>query len=315
MLIPILGEGSLRKDIVARRVSAPMPWRSLGHLTATWSAYVALAWFTVGHTGVTRLVAWAAMGFLLLGNGAVVHETLHGHLFPVAWANRLIGTIAGTSVGLPWSTYRAYHLAHHQSACTEDDPEGLPYLLPTRWTYALIPIGGPMFAGQFVWWTVRTLVGSPPAFVRSQRQRRDVAIDGLIGIAFYAMAIAVGIADLSLLVSVWLVPWLFAVVVLEPMVLIPEHYGASTDLAAFTLRTTRTVQSNRLLTWIYWSNNFHSAHHIAPGVVPQHLRAVSDEVISPRLTSEWKSSGYLAFHSGLFRTLPWRSGRPEDPAA
>ncbi len=313
MFAPILGESSLRRDIAARRLGTPMPWRSLGHVVAAWLAYGVLAWFSVGHGGVALIGAWVAMGFVLLGNGAIVHETLHGHLFPAAWANRAVGTIAGTSVGLPWSTYRAYHLAHHQAACTEDDPEGLPYVFATRWTYALIPIGGPMFAGQFVWWTVRTLVGSPPPFVRSSRQRRNAAIDGSIGIVFYGVAIAVGVADPGLLARVWLVPWLFAIVVLEPMVLIPEHYGAPTDLAPFALRTTRTVQSNRLLTWLYWSNNFHTAHHIAPGVVPQHLRAVSDELISPRLSDEWKSSGYLAFHSGLFRRLPWRSSRQEDP--
>jgi fatty acid desaturase len=299
----------MRREISALRVTTPQPWRSAGHLALAWAIYAGAAlWIVSGRPDTwVRIGLWIAMGFLILGNGAVVHETLHGHLFNQSWLNRAVGVVAGTTVGLPWSTYRYYHLGHHQASCTPEDPEGLPYRFSTRWYYALIPVGGPLFALQFVWWTVRTIAGSPPPFVRSPRQRRDVIIDGLTGIAFYAAMLVVGLHDPRLVIEVWLVPWLFAVVVLEPMVLIPEHYGASVDDADFTLRTTRTVQSNRVVTWLYWGNNFHTAHHLAPGVVPQHIRLVSDTVVAPRLDAEWKATGYLAFHRRLIGHLPWRA--------
>jgi fatty acid desaturase len=243
-----------------------------------------------------------------------VHETLHGHLFPAAWANRLVGNVAGASVGLPWSTYRAYHLGHHQASCTPADPEGAPYRFTTKWYYAAIPVGGPLFAVQFVWWTLRAVVGTPPPFIRSARQRRDAVLDGLLSIAFYTGMIAIGVHDFRLLASIWLVPWVFAIVVLEPMVLIPEHYGASMDDADSTLRTTRTVASNRLLMWFYWNNNFHAAHHLAPGVVSQHIRRVSDTLVAPRATQEWRATGYMAFHSHLIGRLPWRARSRERPS-
>ena len=38
-------------------------------------------------------------------------------------------------------------------------PEGAPYLFRSRAYYLLIPVGGPLFALQFVWWTLATLAG------------------------------------------------------------------------------------------------------------------------------------------------------------
>lgn len=305
-----IDEGALHRDIVGRRCTTPMSWRSAGHVAVQWGAYAAAAAVALlADRPAVSVAAWAAMAFVILANGAIVHETLHGHLFGPAWANRLVGTIAGTWVGLPWGTYRAYHLGHHQASCTPDDPEGPPYRFTSRAYYLVMPAGGPLFALTFVWWTIRTAFGSPPSFIRSPRQRRDVVIDGSISILFYAAIIALGVYDFGLLLTVWLVPWLFAVAVLEPMVLVPEHYGASMDDAASSLATTRTVRSSRLLSWIYWGNNFHTAHHVAPGVVPQHMRAVSTEMVEPLLTDEWRSSGYLAFHASVWQGLPWRRER------
>jgi fatty acid desaturase len=304
--IPLVDEAALRRAIADRRLTSPRPWRSLGHLLVSWGSYALAATAAVmADRWSVTLAAWMWMAFVILGNGAVVHETLHGHLFPRPWANRLVGTVAGAWVGLPWSTYRAYHLGHHQASCTPADPEGPPYLFTSRWYYAAMPAGGPAFAVTFVWWTVRTIAGSPPPFVRSARQRRDVVIDGMTSVAFYVAMIALGVHDPRLLATVWLVPWLFAVAVLEPLVLVPEHYGASMDDAEFSLATTRTVRSNRLLTWIYWGNNFHTAHHVAPGVVPQHIAAVSTELVEPHLGEEWHATGYLAFHARIWRQLPW----------
>lgn len=305
---PSVDEATLRREIADRRVTTPHSWGSAVHLALSWGAYAAAAALALvaTHPAVT-VAAWLCMSFVILGNGAVVHETLHGHLFRSARANRLVGNVAGAWVGLPWSGYRAYHLGHHQASCTADDPEGPPYRFTSKWYYVAMPIGGPLFALTFVWWTVRTIVGMPPPFVRSARQRRDITIDGLLSIAFYGGAVALGVHDLRLLATVWLVPWLFAIVVLEPLVLVPEHYGASMADAEFALSTTRTVRSNRLLTWIYWGNNFHTAHHVAPGVVPQHIQQISDDLVAPWLEPTWRSSGYLAFHWRLWRQLPWRA--------
>jgi fatty acid desaturase len=287
-------------------VSTPRAVASAAHLAVAWSLYAALGMLALRSSSMwVRLPSWFVMAWILVGNGATVHETLHGHLFRSRRANRVAGVVAGASVGLPFSVYRSYHLGHHQYSCTADDPEGPPYRFTSKLYYLLIPIGGPLFAVQFVWWTLQSLAGRPPVFVRSDRQRRAVVVDGLLGIAFYAAMATLGMYDVGLLVSLWLAPWLMAVVLLEPFVLIPEHYGALEADAASALRTTRTVRSNPLVSWVYWCNNLHTAHHIAPGVVPQEIAAVSSELVEPCLADEWRATGYLAFHWRLLRQLPW----------
>ncbi|MGB8859486.1 MAG: fatty acid desaturase, partial [Ilumatobacteraceae bacterium] len=236
-------------------------------------------------------------------------------LFTSRRANRIVGFIAGASAGVPFSVYRSYHLGHHQYSCTPDDPEGTPYRFTSKLQFLLVPAGGPIFAGQFVWWTMQSMVGRPPRFVRSDRQRRAAVLDGLLCIAFYFAMVLLGLHSFDMLLALWLAPWLVALVVLEPFVLIPEHYGANSANAESAMLTTRTVRSNPLVTWVYWHNNLHTAHHVAPGAVPQRIGAMSAKLIEPNLTAEWCSSGYLAFYWGVIKRLPWLRGGRHAAAA
>lgn len=303
--VAVRDEAAARRRIAELKWSTPQGVRSAGHFLVAWSAFAAGALVTLHvHSWAVRLPVWFVMGWLLLGNGAAVHETLHGHLFAHTWVNRAVGLLAGVSVGLPWSAYRAYHLGHHQHACTADDPEGAPYRFTSRLYYLLLPIGGPLFALQFVWWTLGCAVGRAPVWVRSDKQRRMAALDGLLGLAFYGAMVWLGVTHFDVLLCVWLAPWLVTVALLEPFVLVPEHYGADEANAASALRTTRTVRSNPLVTWLYWGNNMHTAHHLHGGAVPQQIRRVTDEYVLPTIADEWVASGYLSFHWRTFRSLP-----------
>lgn len=301
-----LDEAAARRQIADLDLTTPQGVRSAAHLLVAWGLYAGGVLLTLHvHSLAVRLPVWFAMGWLLLGNGALVHETLHGHTFAAKWANRAVGVVCGLSVGMPFSGYRAYHLGHHQHSCTANDPEGAPYLFSSRLYYALLPLGGPLFALQFVGWTLQCAIGRPPVWVRSARQRRAATIDGLASLAFYGAMVWLGLTHLDVLLCVWLAPWLVTVVLLEPFVLVPEHYGAREADAASALRTTRTVRSNRLVTWLYWGNNMHTAHHLHGGAVPQHIRRVTDEFVAPAIDREWIDSGYLAFHWRTFVGLPW----------
>lgn len=303
---PSLDEAVARRRIGEMQLTTPHDVRSAVHVVVAWSLYAGGVVLTLQVEALAvRLPVWFLMGWLLLGNGALVHETLHGHTFRAKWANRAVGLVAGLSVGLPFSAYRAYHLGHHQHSCTADDPEGAPYRFTSRAYYLLLPIGGPLFALQFVWWTLASAVGRAPRWVRSARQRRALVIDGALGIVFYAGMVWLGFVNLQLLWCVWLAPWLFTVVLLEPFVLVPEHYGAEEEHAASALRSTRTVWSNRVVSWVYWGNNFHTAHHLHGGAVPQQVRRVTSEFVAPHIAGEWVASGYLAFHWRIMRSLPW----------
>ncbi|MEI7547294.1 MAG: fatty acid desaturase [Actinomycetota bacterium] len=306
----ILDEPAARRRIAELKLSTPQGVRSGAHLLLMWSAYAAGAVLTVHvHSWAVRLPVWFAMGWVLLGNGATVHETLHGHLFSGKRLNRAVGLLAGMSVGLPASVYGAYHLGHHQYSCTAKDPEGAPYLFTSRLYYLLLPVGGPLAALQFAAWTLQCAAGRAPVWVRSERQRRMAALDGLLGLVFFGAMAALGVVHFDLLLCVWLAPWLVTVVLLEPFVLVPEHYGAVETDAASALLTTRTVRSNPVVTWLYWGNNMHTAHHLHVGAVPQHIRRVTDEFVMPSIPDEWTASGYLSFHWRTFAGLPWLPNR------
>ncbi|MEQ1701170.1 MAG: fatty acid desaturase [Ilumatobacteraceae bacterium] len=302
----------LRRALMVEHATVPAGARSAGHVAIAWGVYVGLAIVVhrADHPAVS-VFGWFLMGWLLLGNGAMTHETLHGHLFRRAWCNTLVGVIAAWSIGAPFEVYRAYHLGHHRHSVTADDPEGPPYVFTSRWVYLAVPFGGALFAVQLFWWGLRAAAGRPPVFI-GERHRAAAARDTLLGLAVFAVVVWLAVRDLGLVVDVWLAPWLFAVAVLEPFVLVPEHYGAREQDAASPSSTTRTILSNRLVTWVYWANNFHTTHHLAAGLTPQRIPALTRDLVLPSLSPQWVDSGYLKFHWRLF-THPARYAPRASP--
>jgi fatty acid desaturase len=212
--------------------------------------------------------------------------------------------VAGTSCGalllFPWGTFRAYHIEHHASTTTENDPEGVPVAFGSRLELCLLPLGGLYTLGQLGWYTGRTLVGRPPRWIRTRAQKRDVWLSTVTVVAFAALLVLGFSAAPELVVRGWLVPYAVAIFVSYPLIFLPEHsYGAPGD----TLDHTRTTVSNRFLGWIYWNNNFHAVHHLVPTAVHQHIRELSDD-IHPYQTDEWWIPGYCRFIWSLWRSLP-----------
>lgn len=289
-----------------------MPARSAGHIAAEWGLYAALAVVAHRSPWFVAVPCWVVMAWCLLGNGAITHETLHRHLFRSKRANRVVGVAAAATVGMPWSVYRQYHLGHHKHAVTDADPEGAVYRFESRWTYLLMPIGGPLFVLQLIWWGVCIAAGRPPAWVQVRHSRRAAGVDTAITVAFLVSMGVLGWRQPDLVVDVWLAPWLITMMVLFPLVLVPEHYGAPDSDADNALLTTRTIVSNRFVTWAYWANNFHTAHHLVPSLVPQHIPEVTQSLVIDQLPQRWMSSGYLRFHRDLF-LHPERFDGPNAP--
>lgn len=295
-----------------RSLTTPRSWASAGHLAAAWSLYVLLAVVAVRSPLVLRVPAWFIMGWLLLGNGAIVHEATHRHLFRSPRSNRWIGAIAGASLLMPWGVYRPYHLAHHRYTAAIEDPEGPPLHFRSRREYPLLAVGGLAFIVRLHGYGVAAAVGRPPTWLRSNPQRRVAIADTALCLIVLVAAIVLATANLGVLCAVWFIPWLVAAVMLVPLVLVTEHYGATVgtlDAAA----NTRTIVSNTAVRWVYWNNNFHTAHHQLPTVIHQRL-AQFDDANRTDDRGAWISPGYLAFHRQLWTSLPWRdrSRRPAE---
>jgi fatty acid desaturase len=284
-------------------LSTPRSWASAGHLVVSWSLYAVLAIVALRSPFVAQVPIWIVQAWLLLGNGAVVHECTHRHLFRSAALNRWVGALAGASVLLPFGVYRSYHLAHHRYTVAIEDPEGPPLQFRSRLEYPLLLLGGAAFMIRLASFGLATAGGRPPSWLRTRSQRRNAIVDTLLCLALWVVVIVIGVNDLRALCTVWLVPWLVAMSVLVPLVLVTEHYGAEVGTVE-AADNTRTVTSNRLVRWLYWNNNFHTAHHELPTVVHQGL-PVLEAMTAAQRDPTWTSSGYLAFHHRTWASLPW----------
>ncbi|MGZ4702624.1 MAG: fatty acid desaturase [Ilumatobacteraceae bacterium] len=293
-------------------MSTPQTRASAVHLSASWSLYVLLALVALRAPWVVRIPAWFAMGWLLLGNGAIVHEAAHRHLFKSASANRVTGAVAGAVVLLPWGVYRPYHLSHHRYTVAIEDPEGPPLQFHSRFEYPLLALGGIAFLVRLLGYGIATVVGRPPPWLRSSKQRRAAVVDTLLCLAVLAAVVRLAFANLHVVTTVWLVPWVIALLIVVPLVLVTEHYGATVGTVE-AAENTRTIVSNGVVRWMYWNNNFHTAHHQLPTVVYQSLPEL-DEMIGGDRLGPWVSPGYLAFHRGVWHSLPWLDRTHHDPA-
>jgi fatty acid desaturase len=291
----------------ARRLwlTTPRSWASAAHLLVSWALLVGLAVAAVGRPWWVQLPIWLVMAWLLLGNGAVVHECTHRHLFVGRAANRWVGALAGLTLLLPFGVYSRYHLAHHRYTVAIEDPEGPPLQFRHRLEYPLLMVGGIVFLFRLLGYGAQTAAGHPPPWLQTRRQRVDALIDSLLCVAALGAIVVSGLMSFNTLLVVWLVPWLITVTVLVPLVLATEHYGAETGTVVAG-DNTRTVMTNRLVRWVYWNNNFHTAHHEQPTVIHQALPEL-ERANGANGRGEWMASGYLAFHRRTWAALPWRA--------
>ena len=297
----------------ARRqwLTTPRTWASAWHLIASAALYVLLAIVALRTPWFVRAPVWFAMGWLLLGNGAIVHETTHRHLFRSPFANRVTGALAGAVVLMPWGVYRPYHLSHHRYTVAIEDPEGPPLQFRSRLEYPLLALGGVAFLVRLFGYGIAAAFGHPADWLRTRAQRRAAIVDTVLCLAVLAFVIRMAITNPDALFAVWLAPWLVALVLVVPLVLVTEHYGATVGTVE-AAENTRTVVSNRVVRWMYWNNNFHTAHHQLPTVVYQSLPEL-DRLTAGELLGPWLSTGYVAFHRSVWHSLPWVD-RPADPA-
>ncbi len=307
-LTPLIGR--VRSEVVARRLTAVSPRTTVAHLALAWGPALALAVVgVVAREPVVWVVAWSVIAWAMVGNAAIGHEAVHGHLFASRRWNTLVGTVALVTILGSFATFRCFHLEHHARTGREGDPERTPLNFSTRRLYlAVMILGGVLVLFENSAYTLVTIIGRPPRWVRADRQRRAVRVNALVLLAVVAGLVAGLVVDPWLVIDVWVVPYLLGVCVVLPVLLVPEHYGATGRDGI--LETTRSIRSNAFVRWAYWNNNFHAAHHLVPAV-PYDKIGLVDELLEEEGMSEprWRLRSYTQFHLGLLGRLAFN--RPE----
>ncbi len=210
----------------------------------------------------------------------------------------MIGTAAVLTILGSYATYRCYHLEHHARTGREGDPERTPLNFPTRRLYvAVMAFGGLLVLFENTAYTVMTVVGTSLPWVRTPRQRRAIRLNALLLLVVLGAIVLGMVLDPWVTLNVWLIPYAIGVFGLLPLLLVPEHYGATGR--GDVLENTRTVRSNAVVRWAYWNNNFHAAHHLVPAVPYDKIEQV-DRLLERSGTVEhvWRLTLLHAFPLG-----------------
>ena len=303
----------VRKAVAQRQLGRPSSKTTAAHLVLAWAPAVAAGCVGVVVNDMALwVVVWLVIAAVLVGNAAIGHEAVHGHLFASRRWNNVIGTAAVLTILGSYATYRCYHLEHHARTGREGDPERTPLNFPTRRLYvAVMAFGGLLVLFENTAYTVMTVVGTSLPWVRTPRQRRAIRLNALLLLVVLGAIVLGMVLDPWVTLNVWLIPYAIGVFGLLPLLLVPEHYGATGR--GDVLENTRTVRSNAVVRWAYWNNNFHAAHHLVPAVPYDKIEQV-DRLLERSGTVEhvWRLRSYTRFHWGTLTHLAFNRPEPGD---
>ncbi|MEO3780192.1 fatty acid desaturase [Micromonospora sp. B11E3] len=235
----------------------------------------------------SRVVGVVLLGCMFAHAAELQHQTLHS----LGFRNRRANTVAGIVLGVPmlisFAAYRATHMRHHRDLGTPENREFFDYGdqygadgRRSRWRTALT-------------WTVRFtmlhfyrlfLVNAARAALRrdyagesaatSRRIRRDHHV--ILAAVLAMTALSVALRD-PVVLWVWILPLLLVAGPVHAAIELPEHFRCET-LSEDPFANTRTIRSNRLMTWFTNGNNFHVEHHLMPNLPIERLPELHAEV-------------------------------------
>jgi fatty acid desaturase len=290
----------VRAFVAKERLTEPDRFHS------NWRAVVTLAMYCGAMAIAWRVDAWwlwiptwVLGAFLLLGPAVAIHEAMHGNLYKSMRTNNVAGILWGLPILIPYATYKPAHFDHHRFTHAPGETEPLARF-NSLFEYV---VGGPVVTAWFtlsLWIdTVKVLVGRPPAYVHTAKQRRLILINAAVLFVAFAVVITCFVLNWRATLFLWAIPWLMARTLIEVLVALPEHYECDFGPAT-AFRTTRTTQSNPVLRFFYWDSNYHVGHHLVAKIPSQKLHRLQP-LIDERC--EYRNDSYFRWHAGLIRRL------------
>ncbi len=233
-----------------------------------------------------KLMGYVTAGVALHTLGILMHEAVHGNLFRHRAADRCAAFLLGAPVLVSGAAYRITHLLHHRYNRGPRDPDEFGnYIRNPKLLSLAFYVWGVL--GMFVF-----LVHVPINALRNgtRRERVIVVTQYVVLAALYAcaFALALHLDAADVLVHAWLLPLLFAFLIInirgwsEHMLTFPGH----------PLTDTRTIISNRVVSFLLCNLNYHLEHHLFPGIPWYHLPRVHKQ-----LREEFRVAGAFVYRS------------------
>jgi fatty acid desaturase len=207
-----------------------------------------------------RVLTYVVIGICIHGLANLMHEGIHGNLFRNRRLDRWVGFALGAPALFSVSAYRTNHLLHHRYTRGAEDPDELTNLISDRRVlsavfYLLLLVGMVIYIAHV---PINALRRGKP------RERRAVLIEyALLALLYSGVTwLAVRGHAGGVLVNCWLVPMTVAAA-FGNLRSLAEH--AMTEKGD-PLTETRTVTSNRILSFLNCNLNYHLEHHLFPAV-------------------------------------------------
>ncbi len=254
---------------------------------------------TMANHPVAWLGQWVVQGLVMAGMLCAAHFCIHSTLWGRPW-DRYAGAVLCAPLLVNFSVFQNFHLEHHRHTGADDDPQP-PRVFSSVWRY-LRRMFELRFIAKFGRWSINSLRGEFPYFVRSAKARKAVQQDAVLQLVWVLAMIALTVAFPHLMITNYWIPWLFFIPSIF-LVTVGEHYGCEKGDNVY--RNTRTIGASRLLRLVLWDINFHGEHHIFPRMPGSSLAKLPPAI---GLRFAYRQPSYLAFHVWAVRGLLARSG-------
>ena len=231
------------------------------------------------------------------------HQALHGTAFTSRVANRLVGFVLGLPMFVSYSAYRDAHLWHHRFLGSLKDREFFNFKRNAGVGRADL-FKHVISLARFQKLAAEVKMSLSPHSKMPYRTRVEYIGMLVLVSSFFAFAL---VTSNPLLIVGWIVSLLVVAEPIHNLIELPEHFGCDSSTRV-VLRNTRSITSNRFMTWYTNSNNLHVEHHLYPGVPMQMLGRIHSD-LQPDLA--YYNQTYFDF----FRTIRRYRSEPASEVA
>lgn len=288
-------------------MATPLEWPTIFLAAGIYLSFLLLTWH---HAALPWWLLLPLGTVIVVLQGSLQHEVIHGHPTRHRWLNDLLGKPA-LWLWLPYELYRASHLRHHRNDILTDpldDPESY-YVTGRRWESLSAPMRALLVANQTL--LGRLTVGPVLAvfgFWREELQRllqgdRRHLLTWVEHAGWVALVLAWVMGVCGMPLSAYLLLFAAPGTALTMLRAYMEHRPAPDPGARCAIVEDRSGA----LGFLFLHNNLHAVHHRWPAVpwyrLPALYRARREEILA------W-NGGYLI---DGYRTIARRFlVRPKD---
>ena len=243
------------------------------------------------------------LGFIFQWAYNACHECLHRTFVKSKKVNEFLGVLLSTITILNFNMFKTYHLQHHANTFGEYETEPIEKNIGSFGEY-LLNFMVPLFWVDNWMQSFNTfrnkfplnIYGKKPPRV-SKEQRPKIIRDGFILLTFLG-----GIVTLTVYYPFWMLflYWipLYTSFIFDFYFLLPRHYNVD-RIPGINYQNAQTTISNPITRFFICNINYHTEHHINPGIAQHHLPKIH-EILKKDMEHIQRS--YMKFHLGLAKS-------------